>query len=438
MVTQNLDLIRDASAEHEDSTRWIAPEILDDRGIYSKEADTFAFAMVTIEAFTGAVPFGDRSPYEVMVAIVGGERPPRPTDRTLTDRLWELIQQCWNQEAHLRPQALQILRAFEIPVWKPLINCPLTMDERISLITAIFSDRKETEAVKRLRGGDTQSFVDVIDEALGTLVPWLRRKCLTALCKICGREALLPRSVQIPLCYNRMDTPLYRGGYADVWKGEHQGREVAVKVLVAYRTSNLDKITRRFCKEVMTWKALRHPNVLPLLGVTMSNNQFTMVSEWMFNGNINEFIKAHRDVNRFELLKDVALGLIYMHGEGMIHGDLKGANILVDQYGHACLADFGLSAIVLDPAYPTTLSSSVSAGTTRWSSPERLDPNQFGLKDSRPTKESDCYALGMTIFEGDRQRQKGHGSQMTYGRRLNYAGHPNRETAPPSKLYLSA
>ena len=52
----------------------------------------------------------------------------------------------------------------------------------------------------------------------------------------------------------------------------------------------------------MTWTALHHPNVLPLLGITMGNNQFAMVSEWMVNGNINEFVKAHKEVNRFELV----------------------------------------------------------------------------------------------------------------------------------------
>ena len=62
-------------------------------------------------------------------------------------------------------------------------------------------------------------------------------------------------------------------------------------------------MTQMFCKEVMTWKALRHQNVLPLLGVTMSTNQFAMASEWMDNGNINEFIKAHGDVDRFELVR---------------------------------------------------------------------------------------------------------------------------------------
>ena len=52
----------------------------------------------------------------------------------------------------------------------------------------------------------------------------------------------------------------------------------------------------------MTWKSLRHPNVLPLLGVTMTSKSFAMVSEWMSNGSINEFIKINRDANRFELV----------------------------------------------------------------------------------------------------------------------------------------
>ena len=49
VVTQNLDSIRGTPDEHGDSTRWIAPEILDNRGTYSKEADVFSFSMVVIE-----------------------------------------------------------------------------------------------------------------------------------------------------------------------------------------------------------------------------------------------------------------------------------------------------------------------------------------------------------------------------------------------------
>jgi len=50
------------------------------------------------------------------------------------------------------------------------------------------------------------------------------------------------------------------------------------------------------------WKFLRHPNVLPLIGVTMSENRFGMASDWMVNGNIREFVKANPDVDRLGLV----------------------------------------------------------------------------------------------------------------------------------------
>lgn len=51
-----------------------------------------------------------------------------------------------------------------MPAWKRLITCPLTIDERIPLITTIFSDRGEIEAASSLRGNDAQSFIDAIDQ----------------------------------------------------------------------------------------------------------------------------------------------------------------------------------------------------------------------------------------------------------------------------------
>ena len=75
------------------------------------------------------------------------------------------------------------------------------------------------------------------------------------------------------------------------------------------------------------------------------------------------------------------------------------ANILIDRNGCACLADFGLLTIVSDPGYFTASSVAPTGGTTRWMSPELLDPEHFGLDHSCPTKESDYYALGMVIYE---------------------------------------
>ena len=50
------------------------------------------------------------------------------------------------------------------------------------------------------------------------------------------------------------------------------------------------------------WKFLQHPNVLPLVGVLMSEARFAMVSEWMTNGSINEYVKAHPEVDRPQLV----------------------------------------------------------------------------------------------------------------------------------------
>ena len=73
------------------------------------------------------------------------------------------------------------------------------------------------------------------------------------------------------------------------------------------------------------------------------------------------------------------------------------ANILIDNNGRACISDFSLLTIISDQQ--TFLSTCIEGGTAPWMSPELLDPESFGLKKSCPTKESDCYALGMVIYE---------------------------------------
>jgi len=75
------------------------------------------------------------------------------------------------------------------------------------------------------------------------------------------------------------------------------------------------------------------------------------------------------------------------------------ANILIDQTGHARLADFGLLTIISDPTNLLSSSSYTQGGTVRWMSPELIDPENFGFEKFRPTKYSDGYALGMVIYE---------------------------------------
>ena len=87
------------------------------------------------------------------------------------------------------------------------------------------------------------------------------------------------------------------------------------------------------------------------------------------------------------------------------------ANILIDQTGNARLADFGLLTIVSDPENGLSSSSSMQGGTTRWMSPEMINPQKFGLEKCRPTESSDCYALGMVIYETISGHAPFHGDQ---------------------------
>jgi len=139
---------------------------------------------------------------------------------------------------------------------------------------------------------------------------------------------------------------------------------------------------------------------MPLLGVSLptDSQRFCILSEWMPNGNIMQYARSNPKANRLRLLAEVMSGVEYLHKLNIVHGDLKGANILVDNTGTARVSDFGLMAMVDLSVILFSESVVSSGGTFRWMSPELLDPSSFG-SHGRLTRESDRYALGMVIYE---------------------------------------
>ena len=92
----------------------------------------------------------------------------------------------------------------------------------------------------------TQSVEQALDRP--DLPQSARVKCLRRLYKTCGFHKLLPKNLKVSIGYDHNQYPLFRGGYADVWKGEHCGRDVAVKVIRTYSRSDLQKITGVSCR----------------------------------------------------------------------------------------------------------------------------------------------------------------------------------------------
>ncbi|KAF9792050.1 kinase-like domain-containing protein [Thelephora terrestris] len=230
---------------------------------------------------------------------------------------------------------------------------------------------------------------------------------LWTLRQLCASQETLPRSCILPIEFKTSDPHHAAGGFADVWKGTYEGIDVAFKTL--RRSTQVDDATRlkrkrRFCKEVILWKSLNHPNILGLVGVCRWDNtpeaRLTMVSPWMSNGNITEYTKNNA-CQRMQLLIDCARGVQHIHRMGLVHGDLKGANTLItsDNPVRACLADFGFTTIVNDDPNDPGITSALGGGTVPFMAPELLCPSHFNKPRCQVSKESDVYAFGMVILQ---------------------------------------
>jgi serine/threonine protein kinase len=115
---------------------------------------------------------------------------------------------------------------------------------------------------------------------------------------------------------------------------------------VALPVRHHERNSQAFCQEVVIWKHLTHPNILPLLGTTIAPLQ--LISHWMPGGDLPEYIKKNSDADRLGLvgaplscsshayfrcqLSDITKGLCYLHSCNVIHGDLKGVSCCSESY----------------------------------------------------------------------------------------------------------
>ncbi|KAF9785470.1 kinase-like domain-containing protein [Thelephora terrestris] len=255
----------------------------------------------------------------------------------------------------------------------------------------LFRSDDEEQYLTTLRGSELTRLVDFLDEILDVIpnTDDIFRRCLHKLRTLCGHNAILPSSYTISGSLSRVgDDPVGGGGFSDVWKGIHNGRKVCIKD-PRFHVQNREAVKKSFCKEAITWKRLEHPNVVSFIGVTQ--NPLQIVSEWMPNGTVREYVNENPGANRVGLLLDVAEGLNYLHASHTTHGDLKGPNILVDCTGRACLADFGLASVVR--GLTSVLVTEVQGYSGRWAAPEVL-----GSGD-RNTREADVFSFGMVVVE---------------------------------------
>ncbi|KAF7354927.1 Protein kinase domain-containing protein [Mycena sanguinolenta] len=201
-----------------------------------------------------------------------------------------------------------------------------------------------------------------------------------------------------PTCFTltgveKMGQQVAGGGFGGIWKGSIGGQTVAVKSMRQSKDDDVNVSIKKLGREALIWRQLSHPNLLPFFGMYVLEYRLCLISPWMDNGNLKDFLNNESSgTNRVSLMVDVARGLEYLHSQDVVHGDLKPVNILVTPSGRACISDFGLSTIVDELSLKMTFSSrSGRAGTVRYQAPELLkneSPTHFG---------SDIYAFACIL-----------------------------------------
>ncbi|KAE9382885.1 kinase-like protein [Gymnopus androsaceus JB14] len=217
--------------------------------------------------------------------------------------------------------------------------------------------------------------------------------------RIARKYEMIPPSLYLRDLVKEGNDQVWGGGYADIYQGRTVNGELAcLKVLRVFTTLESSKqLFKEFSQEVLVWSQLEHPNILPFLGINMDlfPGRYCLVSPWCGHGSVMNYLSMHPEVDKMEIIKDILIGLQYLHTRNppVVHGDLKGANILVSERRRCCLADFGLAG--MNTLQTLSSASGNPRGSTRWMAPELFD---YTIT-SRPSMSTDMYALGCTTLE---------------------------------------
>ena len=185
-----------------------------------------------------------------------------------------------------------------------------------------------------------------------------------------------------------------RGSTSRVVRARKDNSEYAIKIFDRF-TSTLDFDIHH--KEYSILGKLDHPSIVQVHDFGKMNGHSYIVMDLVTGRNMNDLVEMRGTLERGEMLKiakDISSALDYSRKHGVVHGDVKPSNILVDNSGSAKLGDFGLARISPPLEHMTPVAGQpTSLGTTDFMAPEVLN-------DGLATWSSDLYSLGIVIYYG--------------------------------------
>jgi serine/threonine protein kinase/tetratricopeptide (TPR) repeat protein len=207
------------------------------------------------------------------------------------------------------------------------------------------------------------------------------------------------------LLHYRLVARIGSGGMGEVYKAEDTklGRTVAIKLLSDAVHKNV-AAKRRFIKEAQSASALNHPNIITIHAIEETEGLDFIVMEYVEGQTLRELIESDGALPLTKLLDvgtQVADALDAAHEIGLIHRDIKSANVLITRRGHAKVLDFGLAKMVrtiaggIDNEALTLMNltdEGTVLGTVAYMSPEQ---SRGEVLDTR----SDIFSLGCVLYE---------------------------------------
>ena len=195
------------------------------------------------------------------------------------------------------------------------------------------------------------------------------------------------------------------GCFGEVYYGCYKNLEVAIKTLKQGTMS-----PQAFLEEAVIMRKCRHTNLVPLYGVCSQEEPLLIVTEYMCNGSLLDYLRNPEGQNLtlpdlMEMASQIAYGMAYLEQVKLIHRDLAARNILVGENRIVKVADFGLARVIEDSEYTARQGAKFPI---KWTAPEAAMFGKFSIK-------SDVWSYGILLYE-----------LVTHGS-IPYAGMHNKE-----------
>ncbi|HZW53277.1 MAG TPA: Stk1 family PASTA domain-containing Ser/Thr kinase [Candidatus Elarobacter sp.] len=193
----------------------------------------------------------------------------------------------------------------------------------------------------------------------------------------------------------RVDGTLGNGGMANVYVGTDTllRRRVAIKVLREQYASD-DDFVKRFSYEAQAAAKLSHPNIVNVFDFGREDHSYYIVMELVDGATLGEIMRDERVLPEpvaVDYAIQIASGLAYAHRQGLLHRDVKPANILVTKDDVVKLSDFGIARAVSEHTLGVTQPGMVM-GSVAYISPEQAQGHEL---DER----SDLYSVGVVLYQ---------------------------------------